>query len=59
MLNEIFKARNTITDNKGCLSRFLLLFLPVLQIFVDVKPGHAHLHTIKILLHDNFLAPRQ
>jgi hypothetical protein len=41
------------------LSRFLLLLLHPRQIRFGAKPGLAHLHAIKFLHHDKFLAPRQ
>ncbi len=48
------------------MSRFLLSCLPAGRcsctqdkFVMAVAPGHAHLHTIKTLHHDKFLAPRQ
>jgi hypothetical protein len=38
---------------------FAFASAPKTNFVITVTPGHAHLHAIKILHHDNFLAPRQ
>jgi hypothetical protein len=56
----------TRTIKVSCLSRFLLSCLPAGRcsctqdkFVMAVAPGHAHLHSIKILHLDKFLAPRE